>query len=92
MTSREFLIKLAKKTGRSGKEVSRLLEALKIVISDASVNNCEVVIPQFGTFYSETTDEVIKTDKISGKHILIPPVTEIKFSAAQSLLTKLKEN
>lgn len=92
MNNKDFITRIAKKTGRTDKEVIHLITALKMVIADAAENGSEVALPGLGTFKTEIKEEYVRNDKENGKNYLVPPKAQTVFEVAQTLLTKIKNS
>ncbi len=88
MDSKTFTTTLSKTLATDSKEIMAMTEALSSAITAALCDRDRVAIPSFGSFETRKEDEKIVTDAITGKRILLPPVVEICFMPATSLLKK----
>lgn len=91
MNKKEFTSAVSGITGRADKEVDKLLEALKIAVSEALYAGKTVKLPGIGTFSSHLEDEKIIEDKTLGQSVLYPPCVTIDFKMADSLINKLNK-
>lgn len=91
MNKKEFNTRIVQKTGRSEREVAKLLKSLAVVMGETLCGNYEISLPGLGTFVAEVDDEKIVTDETDGKRYLYPPCNNVVFAPAQSLLSKLKD-
>ena len=90
MNSKEFTAEVCAKTGRTDKEVEKLLEALNMVIGETLFEGNSVMLPGIGTFSPEIQPETIMTEE-NGERMMFPPVVSVKFEKANSLLSRLKK-
>lgn len=86
-----FSAALAKRTGRSKKDVETLMQAIKESLRQHCGDLDIVAIPGFGNFEALKHDEQIVNDRVSGKMMLLPPEVELTFHPATKLRTNLEK-
>jgi DNA-binding protein HU-beta len=88
MTKRELVSEMAGRTGRSKREVEKLIDDLVSVITEKVNKGEKVSITSFGTFYLGQIASRRGRDPQTGKEITIPDMRIPRFRAGKGL----KEN
>lgn len=88
MTKRELIVQVAEKTGKSKKEVEKMVSAITETIKEEIKKGNKVSITSFGTFYLGKIAKRRGRDPQTGKDITIPDMKIPRFRAGKGL----KEN
>ena len=91
MDNKQLINSLSKRIGLDYKITADAVNSVVEVISQYLVEGDSVVIPGFGTFNTQKTDEEVITDLSTGKRLLLPPAIGVDFTPANSLINKLKK-
>lgn len=86
MDNRQFVQRLADKTGLQHRDITAAIESL----ADAIASHCaaldSVAIPGFGTFAADKADEYVTVDPLTMKRSLVPP--EIRSTFRPSVILR----
>ena len=88
MTKRELIVQAAEKTGKSKKEVEKMINTITETIKEEIKKGNKVSITSFGTFYLGRIAKRRGRDPQTGKDITIPDMKIPRFRAGKGL----KEN
>ena len=88
MTKRELIVQVAEKTGKSKKEVEKMVSTITETIKEEIKKGNKVSITSFGTFYLGKIAKRRGRDPQTGKDITIPDMKIPRFRAGKGL----KEN
>lgn len=85
MHKKELVEAVAKKTGKSQKEVKETLEAILDTIKETMKSGDKVTLVGFGTFSSKERPERMGRNPQTGKSIKIKKKNVVKFKAGSDL-------
>ena len=91
MDNKQLLAHISKELSIDSKEASSTAQALIDIMSQAFIDGDGVMIPAFGAFSIEKTDEYVSDDLSTGKKILFPPQINLKFTPSAILNKRLRE-
>lgn len=86
MNNKQFISEISSATGASTKDVTELVAAVCNAIKSNLKENDSVAIPGFGKFEAVKEEEKISVDLSTGKRLLLPPVINVIFTPASSLV------
>lgn len=90
MTKRELISELATKTGKSKREVEKLIDETVAIITDRVKKGEKVSITSFGTFYLGQIAKRRGRDPQTGKDITIPDMKLPRFRAGKGLKEQVR--
>lgn len=91
MESKILIETLAKRTGRSQKDVGLLIDAFVAVLEEKCCALDSVAIPGFGSFEAKKKLERVTVNPSTGEKMLVPPKVVLAFKPSVLLKSKLRE-
>ncbi|MCM1450872.1 MAG: HU family DNA-binding protein [Clostridium sp.] len=91
MDSKTFISQVAKLMNADPKEAGRLTAAFAQVLRERASGLDSIAMPGFGNFVATKKPERVKTDKATGRKMLLPPQLLVEF-VPSSALKKLIAN
>lgn len=91
MNNKEFIAKLAQKSGMSIAETAQNVDALTAVVTEHLKDGDLFNISGFGVFEAKMRKERISVNPKSGQRMLIPPKIVPSFRPSAKLKDKFKE-
>ena len=89
MDNKQFIVSLSERTNLSSKDTGTTINILCDLITKHLKNLDAVAIPTLGKFAAIKEDEKISKDLSTGKRLLLPPVINIVFTPASTLVKSL---
>lgn len=86
---KEFVNKLAERTGHSRADIDALVDGLAVVLAQSCAELDEIAVPTFGNFKPVKHKEEIITDLSTGKRMLLPPEVTLEFTPSGALRNRL---
>lgn len=91
MDNKQFITRLAKRSGMDYKETAALLQSITSLMADKLSAGDTVAIPGFGSFAPEKLDETVLIDRSTGKRMLLPPQIVVRFEESAILSKRLDQ-
>lgn len=90
MDNKQLQETIAKRMGRNGADVAKLMDALVTTIKERCGELDSIAIPGFGTFEAKKKLERIVVNPGTGKRMLVPPKISLTFKPSTLLKSKIK--
>ena len=90
MNNKELTSVLAKRLGKSQKDVAQLLEAAALTMKEEFVKGNSISFQGFGVFEIKKKEERIAVNPATQKRMLVPPKLVLNFKPSSVLKEKLK--
>lgn len=90
MNNREFISRLAQKTGISVEETAKNVESLADIITERLKDNDQLTVSGFGVLEVKMRRERISVNPKSGQRMLVPPKIVPSFRPSAKLKDKFK--
>lgn len=90
MNNREFISRLALKTGISVEEAAKSVESLVDIITERLKDNDQLTVSGFGVLEVKMRRERISVNPKSGQRMLVPPKIVPSFRPSAKLKDKFK--
>lgn len=90
MNNREFISKLAQKTGISVEEAAANVERLVDILTERLTDNDQITVSGFGVLEVKMRRERVSVNPKSGRRMLVPPKIVPAFRPSVKLKDKFK--
>lgn len=90
MDTKQLQETIAKRMGRSGADVAKLMDALISTLKERCGELDSIAVPGFGTFEAKKKLERIVVNPGTGKRMLVPPKITLSFKPSALLKSKIK--
>lgn len=85
----EIISKISEKTNIKKDDVELIIEAFQDILKNSLLSGESIIIDRFGVFESRIRPERIGEHPVNGNRVVIPPMREVVFRAAQDLKKEL---
>ena len=91
MNNKELTSELAKRLGKSPKDIAQLLEAAALTMKEEFSKGNSVSFQGFGTFEIKKKEERLVVNPATQKRMVVPPKLVLNFKPSAILKDKLKD-
>ena len=90
MNNKDFILKLAQRTGNTADDTQRFVNCVVEAMGDQFLDDDSVRVPTFGTFEVKKKMERIMVNPSTGQRMLVPPKLVLSFKPNASWKERVK--